>query len=98
MAAPQVRDVEDLFQREVSDSLKKLNASPIARGRLLEDVALTTGTVRVAHGLGRPVIGFYVVDAVAQATVWRDATDVGSPNIFLPLISSAAATVSLWVF
>lgn len=98
MKTPIVRDTDDLFQRESADAIKALNGTPILRGRLLTGVKLTTGTYRVPHGLSRPVIGFIVVDMTANTNVWRDATDVGSPQIFLPLISSVAATVSLWVF
>jgi hypothetical protein len=96
--APTIRDVSDLYERENRDILKKTNQTPIVNGNLLTGIVLTTGTTRVPHGLGRPYVGFKIVDKTATADVWRDATNVGSPETFIPLIASAGVTVSIWVF
>ena len=96
--APKIHDIEDQFQRETRDAFRQLLLNPLLKGVLLENVNLTTGTTRVAHRLGRPARGFFVVDMTSNQRVWRDGSDTTSPNVYISLIATAAVTVSLLVF
>lgn len=96
--APTIRNPEDRFQRDTRDVLNELSSTPLLSGVLVRDVPLSGTTARVYHNLGRPAVGFLVVDATATVNVWRDATFAASPNLCIPLVASGSATVSLWVF
>lgn len=95
--SPRVYDPTDLFQRDVKTVFDGISKREIVRGQLIEEVDLLTTAVRVSHALGRIPKGFIVVDSTAAVTVYRDSTGTERTK-FLTLISSAAATVSLWVF
>ncbi len=97
MKPPTVRDPEDLFQREARNAIKDILGIPLLSGRLLTSVDLVVGTNPIPHGLKRPPVGFFIVDKTATGDIWRDA-DLPTTATTLPLFSSAAVTVSLWVF
>jgi hypothetical protein len=71
---------------------------PILEGRLVTDISVGTTATDVAHKLGRPYRGWWVVDNDTAATIRRDASSTADNAVFLTLIASSAATVSLWVF
>lgn len=95
---PQIRDYENLFERDTRGALVELNSRPFLDGRLVEDVDLTTSQTKVAHGLGRIPKGWVVVDKTGNVDVWRDTTGTSQRKTFLYLKADAAVTVSLWVF
>lgn len=97
-SAPAIRDTADRFQRETRDAIRRIQDSPLSGAVVLQDVALDTSTTRVYHRLGRPAVGFLVVDATAEVNVWRDGSFATSPDAILPLVASAPATVTLLVF
>lgn len=87
-------------QDALESALKSIEAdSPIIPGRLINDVALTSGTAStISHGLGRKLRGYIVVLRNANATVWDDqATNTNSTRTLI-LNASANVTISLWVF
>ena len=96
--SPVIRDATSQFERETAKLARDTNTSPMVSGVLLTGVALTTGTTRVVHKLGRPYKGWMVVDTTTSGTVWRDASDNTRVQDAIPLIASTAMTVSLWVF
>ncbi len=96
--APVVQDPNDRFQRETHDIVGALSDSPLLNGVLLRDIELSTTTVRVYHNLGRPALGFIVVDRTADVRVYRDPTFAATPNVAIPLKANTTATVSLWIF
>jgi hypothetical protein len=51
----------------------------------------------VAHGLGRDIVGWWVVDINAPAKVYRAAQGTLPPSI-LPLQADATAIADVWVF
>lgn len=95
--APSIQDPENRFERDTRDVVKGISSTAILNGVLLKNVALSSSTSRVYHNLGRPAVGFIVVDATSEVNVWRDS-GVTATSSFLPLVASATATVSLWVF
>lgn len=96
--APTIRDPGDLFQRDTRTILDAASRIFITNGILLTDIALTTTTKPVSHGLNRIPRGFFVVDRTGDFRVYRDASKIVDRTTFLFLKASAACTVSLWVF
>lgn len=94
---PKVREPGSVFQRETRIAISQLDRAPLLQGTLVT-ATLTTGTTAVPHTLGRPYRGFFVVDKTATCDIWRDASYTSQPATYLPLVSSAAVTVTLWVF
>lgn len=86
--------VQSLLQHNTEEGLRNAPGGLITKGRLIEGVQLTTAGLRLAHGLKRRPRGFLIVDADANATVWRTEWDAS----FLHLDASATVTVSIWVF
>lgn len=93
-----VRGTADLFQRDAAEAFKQLSNIPLLDGVLVEDVVFASITVRVSHRLGRPYRGYIIVKQSASASLWVDATASGEDANYIPLRSSAAVKVSLWVF
>lgn len=96
--APKVRNQDSLFEQDARSVARDYNSTPIVNGIMLKDVVLTTGTTRVPHRLGRPFIGWKVVDQNAAGNVYRDTSDTNRLQDALPLKATAAMTVTLWVF
>jgi hypothetical protein len=86
-------------QRAVSNGFQKLfTLAPILNGRLVEDLALSTSTTMLEHGLGRRPLGFIVVRSSAAQTVYVYEADNTIPDRTLPLRAGGSVTCSLWVF
>lgn len=84
------RVVSSIDNNRVSE---KSSASP-ANGKLLSNIAVTTSSSSVAHGLGRKASGAILVASDALVTI--AAAPSGTTNI--TIVGSTTATVSLWVF
>lgn len=93
-----VRDQDSLFEQDARSVVRDLNTTPIMNGNLIRGVVLGTGVVRVPHGLGRPFLGWWVVDQNAPGSVHRDPRDVARLQDALPLMADRSMTVTLWVF
>lgn len=87
----------NIVQRETRSAVKDLATNPLVSG-LLVSVKLTTGTTLVSHQLGRRWLGWILVDTDTAVTVHRDGSSQADRSLYIPLVSSAAATVTLWVF
>lgn len=86
------------FQEAVRRSVDPLVKLPTSSGHLLEGVELAAGLNELSHRLGRPLRGYHLVRANADVRLWDDADASPAPDKLHRLQSSAAATVSLWVF
>lgn len=84
-------------QAELQRVLDPITQCPLLAGHLVAGVELTTAGAAVQHGLGRPVVGWFVVGKDADARVWSSG-ESPNPDKFLLLDASATVTVSLWVF
>jgi hypothetical protein len=93
---PELMRVQDA----VAESVNVLNDALLAEARLVVGIAVTSGSpTAVAHGLGRPVQGWFVVDADGATQVWRvQPAPVDAPNKLLFLQASASANISIVVF
>lgn len=90
----------EAIQDNIADALQPLLNNPLINGGvLLAPVALTTATSEVAHGLGRTLRGWVVVDKDANARIWRVASPA-NPNSArtIRLTASSAVNVTLYVF
>lgn len=87
------------IRESIERSLESVVEIALLNGNLLKNVQLTAGRENlVQHGLGRSVRGWLVCDVNAAAVINRYAASTASLSTYLPLQTSATATVSLWVF
>ncbi len=84
------------FQEAVDVALRSVQR-PIVDGVLLQDVALTTTSTTVNHGLGRPWNGYVVTRSNGNVVVY-DGTGVVDSAESISLLASASCVVDLWVF
>lgn len=84
------------LQERLQEFFVPLVNNPMLDGVLLKNVQLTTTATDVPHNLRREPIGWTIVRQNANATIWEQTTNL--PTAFLKLQSSAAVTVSIWVF
>lgn len=86
----------DLANNIWAQSLNPLLLNPLIQGQILSSISLAATTPKViSHGLGRQMVGWFVIDNTASATIWR-TQPFNSKTITLE--ASAATTISLWVF
>lgn len=86
----------DRYNYESSAAVRQLLSHPLLRGRQLELGELDAGTNRVAHGLGRKPVGWFVVRQTGQGDIW-EAADVDA--VYLHLASdSTTAQWAVWVY
>jgi len=89
---PELNQVQDNFIRRVNPAL----AAEILDGRMVTGVSVATSATNVNHGLGRAYRGWIVVGNNTDCRVWSPSTSDTTKIIVLQ--SSAATTLSLWVF
>jgi hypothetical protein len=84
----------------VEQSLNALEAHPFANLRFVTvTFPAAFAIVRVSHGLGYPMSGWFVVATTSLAQVFQtSAPDASDPANFANFGSSVAATVKLAVF
>jgi hypothetical protein len=74
-------------------------ASPLWQGQQLTGVMLTANaTTTINHGLGRALQGWFLTGISGASTIYDLQMTNPSTNKTLILHSSAAVTVSIWVF
>lgn len=73
-------------------------ANPITQGLMLSNVKLKNGVTIVNHLLSRKLQGWFIVGINGASTIFDNQASNQSPQLTLSLTSSAAVTVSLWVF
>jgi hypothetical protein len=83
---------------EVNKAVTAIGLVPLLDGALVENVALTTTTSKVAHKLGRRPVGYIVVRSSAGVLPFDENDGKGDLAQFLYLRSSAPVTVNLWVY
>lgn len=83
------------MQDNAADVLNVITSKQILDGNLLQNVSLISGQNSIPHLLGRPALGWIIVDKNATCDVYSFKS---FDNVFLYLQSSGAVTMSLWVF
>ena len=83
-------------QDRLQDFVRQFEDSEIVGGRLLKDVAVTSGSpAEIPHYLGREPNGVVLVKSTVQLDIWQPTEPTG---VFVYVQGSANATVNLWVF
>ena len=92
---PSIREM----QYRLEETLRPVTSSSIVNGRLIEDVSLASGTTsKIAHKLGRSIIGWIVVGKNAAQHVYDENSGKSDLSTYLHLTASGTVTVNVWVF
>jgi len=87
------------MQYRLEETLRPVTDSSIIDGRLIEDVSLASGTTsKIAHRLGRSIIGWIVVGKNAAQHVYDENSGKSDLGTYLHLTASGTVTVNVWVF
>ena len=83
-------------EANIDNLVTQLNKS-ITSGNIVTANILTTDT-KVQHGLGRPVIGWFVIDKNANLDVWQSTTINEIPSLQILLKATIPARVKIYFF
>jgi hypothetical protein len=86
------------MQSQWKAQLDPVLSNPLLQGQLLTQVSLNNGTTTINHGLGRKLVGWFLVGISGAGTVYDTQTTNQTPQLTLVLVSNAAVTANLWVF
>ncbi len=78
-----------------AQTLNPIIASPLSGAIILNGIHLINGSTIIAHGLGRPLQGWFITDINGAATIYRSGAINAST---LTLTSNAAVVVNIGVF
>lgn len=86
------------MQSKWKSQIDPLLSNPVIKGQLLTNILLANGTTVINHGLGRKLIGWFLVGINGAATVYDSQASNQTPQLTLVLVSNAAVSCNLWVF
>lgn len=89
---------QQFAQQSQQQALQPLLRNPVTNGIILEKVSLLTGSNTIQHKLGRKLQGWVIVRISAAAAIYDTQDTNPDPQINLVLVSSAPATVNIYVF
>lgn len=87
-----------MMQTQWAQQLDPVISNELLQGQLLMNQSLVVGTNTINHGLGRKLVGYFIVGQTAQASIWDSQATNQMPQLTLVLNSTAVTTVNLWVF
>jgi hypothetical protein len=77
-------------------TLNPLLANPLIQGQQIDSVVLVSGKPKaINHGLQQLPQGWFLVDNIANAVIWRTAAFTTTT---ITLEASANTTISIWVY
>lgn len=85
----------ELAQNRWATQIDPVIKSPINKGTLITNIPIIAGVNVINHKLSRKQIGFFISDITGPAQLYRTAD---FNPLTLTLTSTAACTISLWVF
>lgn len=87
----------DLMQVQdaVDQVLKPVLTNQLLNGVLIPNLSLTTTPVKFSHLLGRQPLGWFLVDDISGAAIYRTAWDARTISL---RTTSGTNTISIWVF
>ncbi len=103
MAFPLVQTQDYLtnqLQQNISQTMNPILSTGLVSGTVLKNIGLLTGDNNISHGLGRNIIGWFVIGQSGSAALYDNFTgknNVNTSKLFV-LTASADCTVSLYVF
>ena len=91
-------EVQNL-QYRLEETLRPVTDSSIIGGRIIEDITLASGTTsKIAHKLGRKLIGWVVVGKNAAQHVYDVNSGKTDLDTYIYLTAGGTVTVNIWVF
>ena len=91
-------EVQNL-QYRLEETLRPVTDSSIIGGRIIEDITLASGTTsKIAHKLGRKLIGWAVVGKNAAQHVYDVNSGKTDLDTYIHLTAGGTVTVNIWVF
>lgn len=91
------RNVNQL-QQNITQALNPMLKNPLLNGYILTEISLAAGANIIEHGLGRPLIGWFLVRRRANESVYDTQDSNTSPSTTLQLTASGAVVVDIYVF
>lgn len=79
-------------------SLNPVLANPLMSGRILDKIALKSGSNTINHGLQRDLQGYFIVLNSSNVTFYDSQATNQRSDLTLILNASGATTVSIYVF
>jgi len=86
------------IQSNIATILNPIQANPMSSGIILSGVVLASGSNVIQHTLDRSLQGYIVILKSANVTIYDSQSTNSTPNLTLVLVSSGAATISLYLF
>ena len=87
------------LQYRLEETLRPVTDSSLVDGVLIKDISLASGTTtKVAHKLGRSVIGWIVVGRNAAQHVYDVNSGKTDLDTYIHLTAGGTVTVNVWVF
>ena len=62
------------------------------------DADVTSGANDIPHGLGRQIVGFFIVDINADVRLWKVLSEQTTPNVSAVLQASGTASVKIYFY
>jgi hypothetical protein len=90
--------VVNQLQDRVAKTLNLVASQVILDSNILKSVALAVGDNAIQHGLGRPLVGWFLVRVRAGTVIFDKQDTNGSPGATLILNSSGTNNVDIYVF
>jgi hypothetical protein len=86
------------IQSNIATILNPIQANPMSSGIIVDGIVLASGSNVIQHTLGRILQGYIVILKSANVTIYDSQSTNATPNLTLVLVSSGAATISLYLF
>ena len=91
-------EIQDL-QYRLEETLRPVTSSSVIDGNLIEDISLASGTTsKIAHKLGRKLIGWIIVGKDAAQHVYDVNSGKTDLDTYIHLTAGGTVTVNIWVF
>ena len=92
---PEIKDL----QYRLEETLRPVTSSSVIDGNLIEDISLASGTTsKIAHKLGRKLIGWIIVGKDAAQHVYDVNSGKTDLDTYIHLTAGGTVTVNIWVF
>jgi len=86
----------DLANPKWAAAINPVLAQPILNGQQIDSIALTASKAQaINHGLQQFPQGWFVVDNIANAVIWRTQP---FNTTTITLEASATTTISIWIY
>ena len=90
--------VVNQLQDNIANFIEPIGDNVLLSGIILKNVALAVGSNTIQHGLGRLLLGWFIVRQRASASIYDTQDNNKTPQTTLLLTSSAVVKVDIYVF